>query len=318
MPDTDLGAAGRHPDPDAADVPRPNPASWPPGWRAAFESPAMGTFRDALRLGDRSLRESVLDDLVTYFGVSPDAALERCLDWERDSVAEWEAKPRSDADAITDFYRTTRSWCFDLLWYAYLQATGHAYPSSVDIVRSLQRDPAPGPTLDFGSGVGVTSQLLSMLGQPTTLADISATLLAFAHFRLERRGIATETIDLTERGLDAAAYTVVVAIDTLTHVPDLPATLRMLHRTLRAGGVLFTNLDVRKPSPETAWHLYSDEAPLRIELYRAGFHPVESLEWGMVRYRRVEPGLIGERFWRLGKGIQLHTPGARVLRRLQR
>ena len=308
-----LGSAGRHPDPDAASTPRPNPTTWPAGWRDTFASPLMDRFRQVLALDNLTVREAVLDDLVTHFHLSPAEALERCLDWEHDSVAEWQAKPRDGEDAITDFYRTTRSWCFDLLWYAYLQAEGFAYPSSVDIVRSLDRMPAAGPVLDFGSGVGVTGQLLHGLGRRVTLADISATLLDFARFRLARRGVTLPLIDLTEERLPEHAYGVITAIDTLTHVPDLSKALRTLHTALQPGGVLFTNLDVRASSPGTAWHLYEDENPLRLQLYRAGFRPAQRLEWGMVRYRRVEPDSVGSRAWRLAKSVELGTPVGRVL-----
>lgn len=317
MPETELGAAGRHPDPETAGAAAPDPAGWPKGWREAFGSPFMDVFRRGLRYRGRSVRDSVLDDLATYFAIPPDQALEHCLDWERESVAEWEAAPRDDPAGITDFYRTTRSWCFDLLWYAYLQASGFAYPSSVDIARSLRDRPVDGPALDFGSGAGVTAQLVAALGRPVTLADISATLLDFAGFRLRRRDLELPAIDLTRRGLDAGAYGVITAIDTLAHVPDVPATLQMLHRALRPDGVLFTNLDVRQPSAETAWHLYADESPLRLELHRAGFRAVQTLEWGMVRYRRVDPSRGGEWVWRLGQTVRSRTPVGHALSRLR-
>lgn len=305
MAKTSLGAGGRHADPDAPGAVAPDAATWPQGWRDAFESPFMDTFREVLRHGGHSLRDSVLDDLATYFSISPEEALERCLGWERASVEEWQAKPRDDAAAITDFYETTQSWCFDLLWYAYLQARGFAYPSSVGIARSLGRRPVEGPALDFGSGAGVTGQLLAALGRRVTLADISASLLDFARFRLRRRGVELETIHLTERGLDTESFGVITAIDTLTHVPDLPAALRTLHGALRPGGALFANLDVRRPEAETAWHLYADDTPLRRQLSRAGFRPVETLEWGMVRYERVDPSRAGQRVWRLAQAVRL-------------
>ncbi len=89
---------------------------------------------------------------------------------------------------MTDFYRTTQSWAFDLLWFAYLQAEGYGLPSSVLALQAMATR-AHGPAhLDFGSGAGVTSQLFARAGYETTLADISTSLLDFARYRLKRRG----------------------------------------------------------------------------------------------------------------------------------
>jgi hypothetical protein len=62
----------------------------------------------------------------------------------------------------------------------------------------------------------------------------------------------------------------------------------MLHDSLQPGGVLFANFDVRPATPENAWHLYSDDLPLRWELQRACFEPEYSLNGMITRYRRVE------------------------------
>ncbi len=83
----------------------------------------MVCYRAALALApDQGIRESILDDLSTYFALSPDECVRRCLEWEQWSVLEWSARPRNTPAELRDFYLSTASWCFDLLWYAYLQA----------------------------------------------------------------------------------------------------------------------------------------------------------------------------------------------------
>lgn len=150
----------------------------------------MTRYRAALQISpDSDIRASVLNDLSTHFGLEPDECVRRCLEWEKWSVEEWQARPRETREGLANFYQTTMSWSFDCLWYAYLQAEGHAYPVSVAVVESL---PEAQPTmrhLDFGSGVGVTSQLFQSIGYVVDLADISTSLLAFAKFRLDRRSV---------------------------------------------------------------------------------------------------------------------------------
>jgi SAM-dependent methyltransferase len=175
---------------------------------------------------------------------------------------------------------------------------------SVAISRTLPRGGGRLEHLDFGAGAGVTSQLFSSLGYRTTLADISSSLLAFARFRLERRGTSATYVDLNSQRLDAVRYDVITAIDTLVHVPDIAGTSKQLHDALRPGGMLFANFDVRPKSTDNgnAWHLYDDDRPLRWTLHRAGFEEVESLDGLMTLYREVPP-----------RGLAYEVRGARDL-----
>lgn len=308
---------GPHADPlDPRQVP-PDRTKWSVRQRQAYASPEMQAYRAGLRLeGQPDLRASILDDLSTYYGLSPAECVRRCIDWEQWSLAEWQTRPRDSAESLTEFYRSTRSWAFDLSWYAYLQAEGFHYPVSVVIARAL---PAAlrgrgGRHLDFGSGIGDASQLFLQLGFETELADISTSLLAFAKFRLERRSHSARYLDLNSVAPSAGHYDVITAIDTLVHVPDLPMTVRMLHRALRPGGLLFTNFDVRPPSPENAWHLYQDDLPLYWQLQRAGFEPVHNLDRRIGCYRRVEPVGVAHQVRGIRDLILLRSPLRRAYR----
>jgi len=202
---------------------------------------------------------------------------------------------------MTDFYRTTQSWAFDLLWFAYLQAEGYGLPTSVLALQAIgARDHGPAH-LDFGSGAGVTSQVFARAGYETTLADISTSLLDFARFRLSRRGAAPRFIDLNDEEIGTGRYDVITALDTLILVPDLADVVTGLHAALRPGGWLITNFDVRPPSPENAWHLYDDDLNLRAILHRAGFVPSGRFGDGSssfgeyLVYRRADPAAAAQR-----------------------
>ena len=289
---------GVHPDPLDPAMSPPSTLTCP-AWRAALTSEELQRFRDGLGLpagGD--VRAGVLDDLSNYFGIGPDECVKRCLHWEESSVTEWFERTRETPDGLLDFYRSTRSWAFDLLWFAYLQAEGYGFPASVVAARDLRRrHVVPGAHLDFGSGVGVASQLFAALGYETHLGDVSTSLLEFARFRLDRRGQAATYLDLAARELEGERYDVITAIDTLAHVPDLAETARRLHAAMRPGGWLFANVDVRAPGRASAWHLQHDATRAGVELQRVGFRRRGVLD-GLSVYQRgpapggsAEPGL---------------------------
>jgi 2-polyprenyl-3-methyl-5-hydroxy-6-metoxy-1,4-benzoquinol methylase len=286
-------------------------------------TPEMRMFRRVLQLDDHDVRESVLDDLATYHGITKEEARLRALHWEEESVHEWEAAHNGTAGSASDearvaFYRTQQSWGFDLLWWAYLQSEGHADPASVIAYRWLQQYSPGRRHLDFGSGVGITSQLFEEGGWKTTAADLSSTLLDFAQFRLQRRGQKADYIDLAESGLPAGEFDAITAIDTLAHVPDLYGTAVQLHAALGRGGYLIANIDVREASRETVWHLYDDDLRARYDLRRAGFVPVADLGYGLVAYRKAADGPTRTLLRTTYDWLTLVSPPRRALRALAR
>jgi SAM-dependent methyltransferase len=305
----ELMKQGAHPDPLDPRQPPPDVTWWPERQRRAWCGRTIENFRAGLRFGQvPDVRAGVLDDLSAYFGLDPADCVQRCINWEQWSVEEWQAGRRDSADALADFYRNLQSWAFDLLWYAYLQAEGYAYPVSVVIAETLPWPGAGRRHLDFGSGIGATSQLFGRLGFESDLADISTSLLSFARFRLERRGQEAAYLDLNDANPSESRYDVITAIDTLVHVPDLGATARLLHRALKPGGLLYANFDVRPRTAENAWHLYEDDLPLRWQLQRVGFEPEESLDGMITRYRRVEPGSLAHHARGVRDAVLLRSP----------
>jgi 2-polyprenyl-3-methyl-5-hydroxy-6-metoxy-1,4-benzoquinol methylase len=253
-------------------------------------SPELRMFSSMLTIDGKDVRESVLDDLAAYHHCTPEEARERAMNWEQASVEEWESVDGSDSDeGRVAFYRTQQSWSYDLLWWAYLQTEGWGDPASVMAYRWLQQYSPGRRHLDFGSGVGTTSQLFIEGGWRSTLSDLSSTLLDFAKFRLERRGEQAQYIDLGTSGLPAGAYDSITAIDTLAHVPDVYATGLQLHAALGRDGYLVANFDIRKPTRETVWHLEADDLAARYELRRAGFKEVADLGYDLLVYRKVRP-----------------------------
>lgn len=305
------GESGTHIDP--LTVPPPEPGAWGATHAAVMASPEMAAFRACLRMGADDIRTSVLRELASFYDVSEDEALKRCLHWEEISLREWHsvADPATDEGAATDgedaaepdpdqvrvaFYRTMQSWSYDLLWWAYVQAEGHADPASVIALRWLEQRVTGRRHLDFGAGVGVTSQLFVECGWSSTLADLSSTLLDFARYRFERRGLEAQFIDLGQETLPAGRYDAITAIDTLAHVPDVFTTARQLGEALVMGGYLIANVDVRETEDITVWHVQSNDLVARYDILRAGFRKVGVMGYGMVAYQRIDVSGFAE--WR--------------------
>lgn len=264
-----LPSQGVHVDP--AEKPNASPA-WHPDVAAALASPEMETFRSALKVGDRDVRTSILQELSDYHGYTAEECLKRCLHWEDWSVEEWTAADRSTPEGIREFYQSVQSWTFDLMWYAYLQSTGDGYPASVIAAQFAENHEVGRDHLDFGSGTGTTAQLFTRLGFRTTLADISEPLLKYAAWRMKRYGDQAAQIHLTTAELPANSYDVITALDTLVHVTDFDATARDLHRAIRPGGYLLANFDIREEGDHgSQWHLYNDIHDIDHRLRVAGF-----------------------------------------------
>ncbi len=280
-----LDKGGLHPDP--LDLPPVDRSDWSDLIRRAEEAGALERFASSLRSSDLDVRGGVIDDLATFYGFGHDEVVDRCIRWEAWSVEEWTSSDRESADGLKDFYRSTRSWSFDLLWFAYLQAELHRYPVSAVIDADLGR-PEGRRHLDFGCGVGVTSQSMARAGFVSEMADIATGMLEFVRFRLDRRGEDLRCIDLNDQALESDRYDVITAIDTLVHIPDLERVLGELHTALRPGGLLFANVAARPRTLENAQFLYDDELPVRRLIQRCGFEPVEQLDGMVTKYRRVE------------------------------
>jgi SAM-dependent methyltransferase len=308
---------GTHPDPVAPDYAPPDLTSVSSLWREALTSPEMAAWRQALRIdGQPDVRASVLDDLSTYYRLDPEECVRRCVNWEAWSVEEWQARDRSSPEAMREFYNSTESWSFDLLWYAYLESLGVVWPTPVIAARSLP-GPARAPRcLDFGSGVGDLAQMLLSIGYTVDLADVSRTLLNFARWRLERRNQQAGYIDLNDRVLPTNTYDVILAKDVLVHVPNFDETVRMLHAALKPSGLLLANLDTRPPSPENAWHLYADDMPLRRTLQNIGFEQTDSLHGFLLVYQRVEPTGLAH-LVRRGRNAVMFGPPRRLYRHVR-
>jgi SAM-dependent methyltransferase len=160
-----------------------------------------------------------LRDLEEYLGA--DYNLER-LQGHMQLLAD----ERSRIGDEREFYRRSEAYLYDLTVFA-LSGTKEPY---LEVLRRLT--PPPAHLLDYGCGIGSDGIRLLEAGYRVTFADFDNPSTRFLRWRLERRGLRADVIDLDcdepPSGFDAA-----FAFDVIEHVPDPFAMLESLERLAR-------------------------------------------------------------------------------------
>lgn len=226
-------------------------------------------WRQALLLpGEQDIRHSGLRELAEYYGVGIAEAERLCNSALADSKSEWEAQARQTSAAILDFYDRTQSYLFEHVWWHANDLTGNAI--NVEIIDYACQQGAR-TYLDFGSGVGANAILAARSGLTVTLADVSRTMLDFARWRLERRGLQAKYIYLRQQSLPDAHFDFVTAMDVMEHLPRPVGEISQISAALKIGGLLIFNArpgaDLQRPM-----HILPTLYPIRRALRSCGLH----------------------------------------------
>lgn len=231
-------------------------------WRSVLTAGSPGDPKDA-----------VVAELAEYFDIEPSEALERCLEYAAYSAEEWEDQDRSTADDLIDYW-TRQSPVFGILMSHALQFTEEHPASSVDIALALAGRPV-GRMLDYGVGPATSSMFFERLGWEVIGADVSSTMIDFARWRAARRDSGCQFIDLRDGEPPVGEFDVVVALEVMAHVPDIPATLTQMRNSLKPGGILIFNVYAPPSGPGTCGHLFVGNYHVLQHVRTAGFskHP---------------------------------------------
>jgi len=194
-------------------------------WRAAL----------APRTGD--IRLELASEAAEYLGLSVEDALRRIEQSATEFPAEWKrmVTDPSDPEQVIRFYNESQVELFEqIAWHA-SEPIHHRSLVCADLVSAR-----PGRDfLDYGSGIGSNALIFGLAGFRVTLADVADPLRNFARWRLERRGIQVQTIDLKHETLEPSRYDVITCFDVLEHVPAPLAAVRRIRDGLRVGGAFF-------------------------------------------------------------------------------
>ena len=292
------------------------------GWRSALASQEFAAYQRTLLLpGIADCRTAILDDLSTFYQGEPQECLSRCVGGDARRVSGW-----PEADAATSAGLQARadvmaSSSFDLAWGVHLQAAGAEYPAAVVAARLLL-PPAQAPRcLDVGAGAGDLAQLLVALGYTVDLAEHRRTLLKFARWRLERRGLQAGYLDLNDVTLPPHEYDAIMVHPAVTRSAGFEVTVPALHRALKPGGLLLARLgwghDVSGGVGDASDCASDDVAHRRRLVQGVGFEPLPGLDTQWFVYRRVDTGSVGRPPLPTTRAV-LFGPPQKLVRRLKR
>ncbi len=229
--------------------------------------------------GREDLRQSLLSELAEYLGCVDLAALESsCKDATRALSDDWRRMvDPADTQSIERFYDQGQGYLFELTWWHTLVADHGplAYVLALDFARQRQSGPR---YLDFGGGVGAGVLLFARHGFHVSHADISSTLLRFSQWRMERRGLAAEFIDLKDAPLPPDAFDVITAMDVFEHLPDPVKAVDRLAIALKRGGFFFGRF-AAESDEDRPQHIVFDFGTVLERLAWWGFTQVWRDEW---------------------------------------
>ncbi len=233
----------------------------------------FGVWREALLLpGETDPVESGLRELSEYFGISRAESLRQCENAVAESKREWEASPRQTPEQIKDFYRSTRSYIFEHVWW---HATDKVLASAGLEILNYALKRGIKTYLDFGAGIGTNALVFASGGFNTTLADISTPMMDFARWRLQRRGIKADFIDLNRQRLPDNEFDLVTMIDVCEHLLSPEIELRQISRSMKIGGAMVFNCRTGEDD-DRPMHILKTANPVWRTLRSCGFREIES------------------------------------------
>lgn len=212
----------------------------------------------------------------------------------------------SHYDDLDQFYREI--WGEHIhhgVWWTGKETDKEAAENLVEMVAELGR---PGPTsvvCDIGCGYGATARILAQrYGAFVTGMTISAVQLAYAqahntvpgrtHFMLR---------DWYDNQFPDNHFDVVQTVESLEHMPDLPAFFRECHRVMKPGGRLVATawMSCENPGPLVKRHLID---AITREAQIAGVRPESEFRAategaGFVNYRFQDLSRQVKRTWPL-------------------
>jgi 2-polyprenyl-3-methyl-5-hydroxy-6-metoxy-1,4-benzoquinol methylase len=241
----------------------------------------VDVWKDALLLeGHKTLESSILAELAEYTG-APDVehVRRRCCNTDGQIAAAWrQTVNERDRASVDAFYDTCEVdlYIHSLMWWHTLADDNS--PLAYVLALQFGRERGCRSFLDFGAGAGSGAVLYAKNGMTTAAADISAPMLAFTAWRLRRRGLAANVIDLRSAQLPAETYDMITAMDVFEHLSDPLGTVDTLARALEPGGYLFGRFAVEKEDDHPL-HIVRDFAPVFDRLAQRGLEKVWSDNW---------------------------------------
>lgn len=240
-----------------------------------------------LRPGCRSLYDSMVTELAEYLGETPANIAAACAAGAESVAQEWkmhELSKESPPSEVTEFYRITKSYLFDLTTF------NSEYPhiATLEALVDMARKRGFTKVLDFGSGIGSVGLFFAMNGMDVALADVSEPLLDYVAWRFKTRNLTVRVINLNREELPSNTFDVVTTFDVLEHLARPAGSLRALAASMKPGGLIALN--VEEPDARFPQHIATYEQVFST-VAAAGFRRLRFLGKTEV-FERVERGTV--------------------------
>jgi SAM-dependent methyltransferase len=228
--------------------------------------------------GHRDLQQSLLTELSQYTQAGDVADARRQCERAVASVRhEWEAKVQMpDRQSIERFYDESQAMLYELMWWHTLGED--ISPLSYVLALRFAQQHGCQSYLDFGAGVGSGGLLFASHRLQTAVADISSSLLRFSAWRLGRRKLTAQYIDLKHTELPSQAFDFITAMDVFEHLSDPVEAVEKLWKALKPKGFLYARISP-EPDEERPQHIVQDFGPTFERMTVLGFIEVWRDEW---------------------------------------
>lgn len=152
----------------------------------------------------------------------------------------------------------------------------------------LAGEAARGEVLDFGCGTGQIGLAFAPLARRVVLADTSPAMLEVLRGKIARAGITNAAIHQGgPEGLPAESAGLIVSLNALHHIADIPALAAQLRRICRAGGQVIVGDLVSEDgsfhAPDSVPHNGFDPEALGRVFAAQGFEPRAVLRHHAIR-----------------------------------
>ncbi len=202
-----------------------------------------------------TVAESVVYEYSEYFGADPSTARSLIFDpsYNEKLLAEWIAgqRRRNQEDVIAQFGTSPLFVEINLQSCAKALLAEHR----IKALGLMQRFNCK-TVLDFGGAIGNTVILFAKNGASEVwLAEISASLLEFAKWRAQKRGLKINTISLSDEVIPSNYFDLITAFAVFELIVDCEATVKTLSKALKPGGIFVVSVTYLADKRNRPWLL---------------------------------------------------------------
>lgn len=188
-------------------------------------------FADGKTNGLVPLLSNMATDIQSYLGWDMPKVLAALFRGEQLMRDEWNKKSPKTSEEITNFYRETENYVFDLAWWHRDYGRRKLTMAAIEACKRNNSN----KILEFGCGTGQDGILFAEEGFDVTLADLPSKTFDYAKWRVKKGELDLKFADsdqLTEK------YDAILCFDVLEHLWEPQKMVEYLYQHLSNNGIL--------------------------------------------------------------------------------